>query len=120
MLEAFRHGHYLLTISPLLTCCHWVMSGTTALHHVRTFLSLTCPLPAETTSSVPKIIYAQAVTRQQAAERANARRLAKQRTLDEFLGASPDGQACARPLKSFKCRLPARTMKRLHSLEDGS
>ena len=61
----------------------------------------------------------QAVTKQQAAERANARRLAKQRTLDEFLGPSPDGQqAAGRPLKSFKCRLPTRTLKRLHSLED--
>ena len=60
----------------------------------------------------------QAVTKQQAAERANARRLAKQRTLDEFLGPSPDDQQAARPLKSFKCRLPTRTLKRLHSLED--
>ena len=106
--------------APSRNCCHKVMSGLDALYKVNTFSSLTCILLAETPVLSSSIIYAQAVTRQQAAERANARRLAKQRTLDEFLGASPGGQTSARPLKSFKCRPPARTVKRLHSLDEDS
>ena len=60
----------------------------------------------------------QAVTKQQAAERAATRRLAKQHTLDDFLG--PKAEGTARAFKPYKCRAPARAMKRIFSEAEGT
>ena len=58
----------------------------------------------------------QAVTKAQATERANARRLVKQRTLDEFL--NPEQQGVPRTFKPYKCRVQGRAMKRIFSASE--
>ena len=57
------------------------------------------------------------MTRQQAAERAASRRLAKQHTLDAFLGPREEGTA--RAFRPYKCRAAPRALKRIFSEAEG-